>query len=250
VVKGDRPARLETWVAECIDPAGQEWRITSSLSQPAGEGPWPHALTGQPYTSVGGEVSFVIAEGNQPFLPGDNFIFTTTGITALSEPVIIYDGAIREDPVAIMSAMPRIGNTPLIVVFDGRASFDPSGGDLAFLWEFGDGGVGDDAPLTLHEFAEPGAYQVRLRVTNPSSGRFGESIKTVVAREAGARRGDWNDSLSLDLLDYGQLAHCIDASGPQSEPGDPRCIEVFDFDDDFDVDLDDARRFFIRYAEE
>ncbi|MEW5825241.1 MAG: PKD domain-containing protein [Candidatus Bipolaricaulota bacterium] len=42
-------------------------------------------------------------------------------------------------PIAIFTATPTHGTTPLAVQFDATASYDPDGALAAFLWDFGDG---------------------------------------------------------------------------------------------------------------
>ncbi len=42
-------------------------------------------------------------------------------------------------PVAMIQATPESGNAPLVVMFDGTASWDPDGLPLAYSWNFGDG---------------------------------------------------------------------------------------------------------------
>ncbi len=164
-------ARLETWTAVCIDDAGQEWRVNSSLAQPAppkgspGQDPYPHAFTGTPYTSVDGAVSFTIIHGAVPFTTGDTLTFTTTGITAVSDAVMIVDGQISEDPTAVIRACPLRGLAPLTVMFDARGSFDPNGEPLEFRWNFGDGSPPVFGAIVKHTFVDPAVYTAVLRAT-------------------------------------------------------------------------------------
>ena len=61
------------------------WRVNSNLSQPIlsdddpASDPYDLAITGTPYTSIGGEVTFTIEAGTVPFEEGDSFTFTTGG---------------------------------------------------------------------------------------------------------------------------------------------------------------------------
>ena len=57
-------------------------------------------------------------------------------------------------------------NEPL--VFDSSETLNVRGGTLTYLWDFGDGGEGSGASPT-HSYAEPGDYQVTLRVSDGSA---------------------------------------------------------------------------------
>jgi hypothetical protein len=96
VVRPGGTARLETWflMLTQIDENTTQWVVTSSLSGPDPDD-HPHAQTGVPYTSAGGEVTLLINEGDVPFVPGDTFVFTTTGTTVASDPVSVEDGEIN-----------------------------------------------------------------------------------------------------------------------------------------------------------
>lgn len=173
-------SRLETWTVVCIDPAGQEWRVNSTLTDPVHDPDDPNrdaydlALTGVPYTSTGAEVMFTIVEGSVPFAEGDTFSFTTTGITDVSAPVTIHEGRISQDPVAIIHATPLSGPPPLAVRFHGLDSFDPNGEALEFVWNFGDGSPNAAGPEAFHSYTQRGVFTVVLRVANTSH-RFGEA---------------------------------------------------------------------------
>lgn len=48
--------------------------------------------------------------------------------------------------------------------FDGRASFDPDGVIVSYLWNFGDGGVWGSSALEFRAYSAPGTYTVTLYV--------------------------------------------------------------------------------------
>ncbi|MFQ5494779.1 MAG: PKD domain-containing protein, partial [Phycisphaerae bacterium] len=171
---GCNPPRFETWTLECVDAAAGTWRVNGTLTQPVlneadpDSDPWPRAVTGQLYTSIGGEVSFTINE-TQPFAVGDTFQFTTTGVTAVSAGLAVSNGEISESPVAVIKASPLTGDPPLTVSFDGRDSFDPNGERLDFVWDFGDGTPTVSSPTAMHEFTTAGTFGVSLTVTRPAN---------------------------------------------------------------------------------
>lgn len=175
-------SRLETWTATLVNASTREWTVHSSITQPVlnatdpASDPYPKARSGQTYppASYALPVSFRITEGSIPFQVGDSFTFTTTGVTAVSQPVTVTNGLITLDPVAVIVAAPLSGDPPLQVFFDGRESRDPNGETLQFLWDFGDGST-STINQPEHIFADAGTYTVVLRVTNPNNGRFGES---------------------------------------------------------------------------
>ncbi|MBU0717160.1 MAG: PKD domain-containing protein [Planctomycetes bacterium] len=188
-------ARTETWTAVCLNAAGTEWRINSSLTQPEPanplDNPYPHAFTclrSNPsfptcgsflYTSKNAEVSFIIKEGTTAFSEGDIFTFTTTGLTQVSQGVTVKDHRIKANPIAVIAASPLSGLPPLKVEFDARGSKDPEGETLQFNWNFGDGSTGTGSQIS-HTFVNGGTFTVVLRATN-SSGRFGEAAVDITA---------------------------------------------------------------------
>lgn len=180
ISKSNRDSRSESWVAECTNNAGTDWRVFSSLTQPQppdgspNPDPYPHATTGQQYTSVNGAVKFTITAGSTPFKTNDRFVFVTTGISAHSLGLNIVNGNITESPVAVIEAAPLSGQPPLQVTFDGRDSFDPDGRPLTYRWDFGDGSPISTESLTTHTYEDGGDFTATLRVTN-DIGIFGEA---------------------------------------------------------------------------
>jgi endoglucanase Acf2 len=68
-------------------------------------------------------------------------------------------------PVALLLANETTGKAPLTVEFQGSKSFDRSGGDLTFEWDFGSAGTSSAAD-TVVTFEEVGEHWVTLTVTN------------------------------------------------------------------------------------
>ncbi len=80
---------------------------------------------------------------------------------------ISYVGATNRAPTAVLTATPRAGLTPLTVVFDGSASYDPDSGDtLTYLWTFDDSGVTrtTNEPTTSYTYTRNQTVTATLRV--------------------------------------------------------------------------------------
>lgn len=102
--------------------------------------------------------------------------------------LVVYDRALSPSEVQTMGSVPtpptpeiqidqNTGSLPLAVRFDGRGSDAGSGTIASYLWDFGDGSVGQ-GPVISHTFTDAGLFEVTLRVAN-SLGRS-NSLSTVV----------------------------------------------------------------------
>ena len=77
--------------------------------------------------------------------------------------------ASNQPPVAVASAVPTSGPTPLTVNFDGRSSSDPDPGDtITYAWDLDGDGLYDDSTATQPTFTytQSGSYTTRLKVTD------------------------------------------------------------------------------------
>jgi fibronectin type 3 domain-containing protein len=95
-----------------------------------------------------------------------------TGPDGLRYYVSFVTGQVRrlrfDAPVARPTVAPASGYSPLRVTFTGDGSFNPRGGTLTYLWEFGDGQTSTLAN-PLHTYATssvPANYSPRLTVTD------------------------------------------------------------------------------------
>ncbi len=81
-------------------------------------------------------------------------------------------------PIAVVGALPTVGEAPLTVNFDAAAS-DPggAGGQLDYVWNFGDGSPEDNTAAPTHVYEDVGTYSVTLTVTNDAGD---EDTATVV----------------------------------------------------------------------
>jgi PKD repeat protein len=71
----------------------------------------------------------------------------------------------EENPVAVVTATPISGPSPLAVTFDGSGSYDPDGNVMSYGWDFGDGVTGAGAIVT-HTYSTSGNFAARLTVTD------------------------------------------------------------------------------------
>lgn len=68
-------------------------------------------------------------------------------------------------PVDVVTASVQFGGAPLMVHFDGTASFDPDGSVVSYSWDFGDGTIAT-GPTATHTYTSPGTYFAWLTVTD------------------------------------------------------------------------------------
>jgi glucose/arabinose dehydrogenase len=71
----------------------------------------------------------------------------------------------NQAPVAVASANPTTGPTPLTVNFSSQGSLDPEGEPLTYAWTFGDGSTSSGAN-PAHTYTQAGQYTVRLSVSD------------------------------------------------------------------------------------
>ena len=81
---------------------------------------------------------------------------------------ITFINTSNRHPNAIMSASPHFGPSPLEVMFDGTASFDPDNDELSWAWDFGDGSPPEIGPTAVHTYTGSRAYTATLTVSDPS----------------------------------------------------------------------------------
>jgi len=83
---------------------------------------------------------------------------------------------LNRSPVAHAGG-PYAGAVNQEIEFDGSGSHDPDGDDLTYLWDFGDGAIGNGRS-PIHGYQEPGTYPVVLTVND---GNGGSSTDTTTA---------------------------------------------------------------------
>jgi PKD repeat protein len=85
---------------------------------------------------------------------------------------------------AVIGYSATTGLAPLTVVFSATGSTSQNAGALSYYWEFGDGDTSTSAE-PRHTFAEPGRYEVRLRVTDAAEEQDTDGV-TIRAQGTGA----------------------------------------------------------------
>jgi len=103
-------------------------------------------------------------------------------------------GAANQPPVAVLSANPLTGNTPLLVNFTGAASYDSDGSIASYAWDFGDTGLASGVNAS-HTYAVPGTYTAQLRVTD-NSGATASVTQAITVKQAPLRVPVLSGSLS------------------------------------------------------
>ncbi|MCH8963336.1 MAG: PKD domain-containing protein [Planctomycetes bacterium] len=194
--------RLEAWIVTFVGSdecdGNGEWQVEGTVSgvqladssNPAS--PLACASTGGQFTTQNpdGAVTFTITAMGEEFVPGDRFIFVTTGFTPYSASVEVEEGEIDPGPKAIImadSTQSPCCFPPVTITFDGSESTDSdgnsgSGGNL-FLYEWdlhNDGTVDRTGPIASFTFSETGLFEVRLTVSEGEPNfRTGTAVRTV-----------------------------------------------------------------------
>ncbi|MBE1485117.1 ThuA domain-containing protein [Plantactinospora soyae] len=86
-------------------------------------------------------------------------------------------------PIAVATADPTSGPSPLTVAFSSEGSRDPDGGPITYAWTFGDGGTSTDANPT-HTYSGPGNYTAQLTVTNDTGRTAVANVPVTVGNTA------------------------------------------------------------------
>ncbi|MCB0847624.1 MAG: T9SS type A sorting domain-containing protein, partial [Bacteroidetes bacterium] len=90
---------------------------------------------------------------------------------------ICYGGNLP--PIAKVNTSVKYGTSPLTVDFDASGSYDPEGGKIDFLWNFGDGDT-SSLPAPSHEFTAPDenpfSFTVQLIITDSAGASDTEEL--------------------------------------------------------------------------
>ncbi len=129
--------------------------------------------------SVSGTASFVktgITYAWQSWSDAGAQVHTITVPATDSTLTATYD----RPPVAVASAVPTTGTTPLVVQFTGSGSSDPDGDALTYDWDFGDGTTHGTTANPPHTYANAGTFTARLTVDDGHAHGLPVSTATVV----------------------------------------------------------------------
>ena len=96
---------------------------------------------------------------------------------------ITFISTSNRHPNAIMSASPQFGPSPLEVIFDGTASFDPDNDELSYVWDFGDGSPPESGPTAVHTYTESRAYTATLTVRDPAGATSSATLRLDAGNE-------------------------------------------------------------------
>ncbi|MGH9363051.1 MAG: PKD domain-containing protein, partial [Thermoanaerobaculia bacterium] len=120
-------------------------------------------------------------------------------------------------PEAAIEATPREGTVPLEVSFSGAGSVDPSGGTLAYAWDFGDAATAAGAAVK-HTYARAGLTTATLTVTDDEKNSGASSVELFLSDSPAPfellRLGDQGRSglVTVDRTGAAPL-YCLTAGG-------------------------------------
>ncbi len=274
-VSDPNSTRLEAWVVthvgEQLCGGNGEWMVEGTVSgvqhvdPDDPDSPLACASTGGQFTTLSPEaaVRFTITNTGDDFVPGDRFIFVTTGLTVYSAHVEVRDGQIDPGPQAIIevsSAQDPCCFPPVTITFNGSQSTDtdgnsgPSSNILSYEWDLDDDGTVDaTGRVFIHTFEVAGEYAMRLTVAEGAPHyRIGSTVKTVAVLNnlpvaefiATPNAGPSDLLVHLDAsgsfdpdgeitkyewdFDYDGPTNCCDCPiGPDIEESDPEIDHVF-----------------------
>ncbi|MEO5988441.1 MAG: PKD domain-containing protein, partial [Candidatus Eisenbacteria bacterium] len=136
------------------DGSVEVWRNTNLLAT--------YSVGGWPFAANGGRIGVSLDNASAARLDDFGGGNSAGGVT-------------NSQPLAVASATPASGRSPLSVDFSGAGSSDPDGDALQYAWTFGDGASANSATVS-HVYGSPGEYTARLTV---SDGRGGSSTAAV-----------------------------------------------------------------------
>jgi PKD repeat protein len=180
--------------ATCTNSGGTPPNV---LLDPAPANAAPTAVVGGPYAGEAGTtliqfdgsassdpdedtLSYSWNFGDGGSATGDRPTYTYPSAGNFEVRLIVSDGTVDSEPSVTSATIteppmniaptanpggPYTGEPGIAVVFDGSMSSDPNGDPLTYLWDFGDGAMGDGVAPS-HIFAADGEYIISLTVTD------------------------------------------------------------------------------------
>jgi len=123
----------------------------------------------------------------------------------------------NDPPVAVFTATPSEGSTPLFVTFDASDSYDPDGLVTSYRWAFGDETSGSGMYAT-HTYTQPGTYTVELTVEDRR-----QTTSTATA-EIVARAGT-NHAIIIGIAAYARISQ-LDYTDDDAESVAQRLVSL------------------------
>ena len=161
---GEAPLTVQFYSTGSHDPDGAlvsyAWNFGDGASDSA-------TAPGHVYQSAGNYTAYLTVTDDD----GDSHT-DSVGITVLAPMP-------NQPPIAVVSAVPTSGETPLNVSFDGSTSYDGDGSIVSHDWDFGDGGS-DSTASPSHLYTSAGNYVAILTVTDDDGGTSSDSELIIV----------------------------------------------------------------------
>ncbi|UII27506.1 PKD domain-containing protein [Fulvivirga maritima] len=106
---------------------------------------------------------------NGEFVQGDLNVFGRVYMSTAGRGIVYGEPSggqpVNTAPTALFTADPVSGSDPLLVEFDGSASFDADNDPLTYSWDFGDSNSGSGEMIS-HTYMAPGSYTATLTVSD------------------------------------------------------------------------------------
>ncbi len=112
-------------------------------------------------------------------------------------------------PVAVISALPALGDAPLNVQLNGSNSGDSDGTIKSYQWNFGDGTSNTGSASLSHTYQIPGSYTATLTVTDDSGLKSTETQNIQVNQGPALPTGIRVSSTNLTRKISGSKSQCL-----------------------------------------
>lgn len=172
------PVDAETLTVRNFDAAAAAIRLETAFGglpiAASGQNAWREAALAIPPEWRGGPAALTIARGDE--MPNDvtvKVLDSAGRALPLHLPASWHVATNRPVAAAVISTLATCRS----VAFDASPSTDPDGDRLDVSWAFGDG-ASAEGKVAVHDYAGPGTYTVRLRVSD-SSGMVGNGAEQV-----------------------------------------------------------------------
>ena len=208
----DDPATTDTGIgaAPIVDMGAYEVGGTAPVNQPPLAMPSASPLSGEAalpveFSSAGSNdpdgtidsYAWIFGDGSSDSSAAPNHVYTLSGNYTAYLTVTDNDGDTHTDsvaitvlepvpnqvPVALISAIPTSGETPLVVSFDGSMSSDSDGPIVSWEWDFGDGSANASGISISHTYTAVGSYTAWLTVTD-NDGDSASEAELITVTEA------------------------------------------------------------------